>query len=103
MFAHLTKRQGEFMTGAQTIRPFWFIPSHGDGRWLGSAEGARSTDFGYLAAYTAHEVIAGKITGKSGESFKAGHLGVRKVIADKTIILSKPIVFTKANIDQYHF
>lgn len=32
-----------------TIRPFWFIPSHGDGRWLGSAEGARPTDFDYLA------------------------------------------------------
>jgi alkanesulfonate monooxygenase len=31
------------------IRPFWFIPSHGDGRWLGSDEGARPTDFGYLA------------------------------------------------------
>jgi rhamnose transport system substrate-binding protein len=61
------------------------------------------TDFGYLAAYAAHEVIAGKITGKTGESFKAGHLGVRKVLADKTIILSKPIVFTKANIDQYKF
>ena len=61
------------------------------------------TDFGYLAAYAAHEVIAGKITGKTGESFKAGHLGVRKVIADKTIILSKPIVFTKANVDQYKF
>jgi len=61
------------------------------------------TDFGYLAAYTAHEVIAGKITGKAGESFKAGHLGVRKVIANQTIILSKPIVFTKANVDQYKF
>ncbi len=31
------------------IRPFWFIPTHGDGRWLGSAEGARPTDFSYLA------------------------------------------------------
>jgi len=31
------------------IRPFWFIPSHGDGRWLGSGEGARSTEFSYLA------------------------------------------------------
>lgn len=31
------------------IRPFWFIPSHGDGRWLGSAEGARPTEFGYLS------------------------------------------------------
>ncbi len=34
---------------AQTIRPFWFIPAHGDGRWLASDEGARSTDFSYLA------------------------------------------------------
>ena len=31
------------------IRPFWFIPAHGDGRWLGSDEGSRSTDFGYLS------------------------------------------------------
>jgi len=31
------------------VRPFWFIPSHGDGRWLGSDEGARPTEFGYLA------------------------------------------------------
>jgi alkanesulfonate monooxygenase len=34
---------------ANTIRPFWFIPAHGDGRWLGSTDGSRSTDFGYLA------------------------------------------------------
>jgi alkanesulfonate monooxygenase len=31
------------------IIPFWFIPSHGDGRWLGSDEGARPTEFDYLA------------------------------------------------------
>jgi alkanesulfonate monooxygenase len=35
--------------GDEAVRPFWFIPSHGDGRWLGSAEGARPTEFGYLA------------------------------------------------------
>ena len=35
------------MTDTQ-IRPFWFIPAHGDGRWLGSGEGARSTEFSYL-------------------------------------------------------
>jgi alkanesulfonate monooxygenase len=33
----------------QTIRPFWFIPSHGDGRWLGSPQDARPTEFSYLA------------------------------------------------------
>ncbi|MDR3507357.1 MAG: FMNH2-dependent alkanesulfonate monooxygenase [Caulobacteraceae bacterium] len=37
------------MPQSQAIRPFWFIPTHGDGRWLGSAEGGRPTDFSYLA------------------------------------------------------
>jgi alkanesulfonate monooxygenase len=31
------------------IRPFWFIPLHGDGRWLGSEEGSRPTEFSYLS------------------------------------------------------
>jgi rhamnose transport system substrate-binding protein len=61
------------------------------------------TDFGYLAAYAAHNVLAGKLTGKKGETFKAGHLGSRTVGANKTVILSKPLVFTKANIDKFHF
>jgi rhamnose transport system substrate-binding protein len=61
------------------------------------------TDFGYLAEYVAHNVIAGKLTGKAGETFKAGHLGSRTVGADGTVILSKPLVFTKANIDKFHF
>jgi len=33
----------------EPIRPFWFIPAHGDGRWLGAGEGARPTDFTYLS------------------------------------------------------
>jgi alkanesulfonate monooxygenase len=37
------------VSGDQSIRPFWFIPTHGDGRWLGSDEGARPTEFSYLA------------------------------------------------------
>ncbi|MDR3513854.1 MAG: FMNH2-dependent alkanesulfonate monooxygenase [Caulobacteraceae bacterium] len=37
------------MSSDETIRPFWFIPTHGDGRWLGSDEGARPTEFSYLA------------------------------------------------------
>ena len=61
------------------------------------------TDFGYLAEYAAHNVLTGKLTGKAGQSFKAGHLGSRTVGANKTVILSKPIVFTKATIDKYHF
>jgi rhamnose transport system substrate-binding protein len=61
------------------------------------------TDFGYLAAYVAHNVLAGKLTNAVGQSLKAGHLGTRTVGLNKTIILSKPLVFTKANIDNYHF
>lgn len=37
------------MSDHSLIHPFWFIPAHGDGRWLGSAEGARSTEIGYLS------------------------------------------------------
>jgi alkanesulfonate monooxygenase len=33
----------------EPVRPFWFIPAHGDGRWLGDAEGARPTAFDYLS------------------------------------------------------
>ena len=61
------------------------------------------TDFGYLAAYVGPRGIAGKLTGKTGESFKAGHLGgARCVIANKTMVLSRPSC-SPANIDQFHF
>lgn len=36
------------MSENQSVRPFWFIPTHGDGRWLGSSEGSRPTEYGYL-------------------------------------------------------
>ena len=61
------------------------------------------TDFGYLAEYVAHNVLTGKLTNATGSTIKAGHLGARSVIAGHTIILSPPIVFTKATIDNYHF
>jgi len=31
-----------------SLNVFWFLPTHGDGHYLGSAEGARSVDHGYL-------------------------------------------------------
>jgi rhamnose transport system substrate-binding protein len=60
-------------------------------------------DFGYLAMYVMHNVLTGKLTGKVGETITAGRLGKRTVKKGGTIILSKPLVFTKANIDKYHF
>ncbi|ACX85900.1 FMNH2-dependent alkanesulfonate monooxygenase [Pectobacterium parmentieri] len=31
-----------------SLNVFWFLPTHGDGRYLGSTEGARHVDYGYL-------------------------------------------------------
>jgi rhamnose transport system substrate-binding protein len=59
--------------------------------------------FGYVAEYVAHNVIAGKLTGKSGQSFTAGKLGKRTVGPNQTVIFDKPLVFTKATVDKFHF
>jgi rhamnose transport system substrate-binding protein len=64
-------------------------------------------DFGYLATYVASLVLDGKLTGKLGESFRAGRLGMRKVVKSDgnspVVVLGKPLVFTRANIDKYNF
>ena len=31
-----------------SLNVFWFLPTHGDGRYLGSTEGARHVDYSYL-------------------------------------------------------
>ncbi|SWD34963.1 alkanesulfonate monooxygenase [Klebsiella pneumoniae] len=31
-----------------SLNIFWFLPTHGDGRYLGTEEGARPVDYGYL-------------------------------------------------------
>jgi rhamnose transport system substrate-binding protein len=59
--------------------------------------------FGYVAAYAAHAALAGKLTGKAGQTFTAGKLGKRTVGPDKTVIFDKPLVFTKATVDKYKF
>jgi rhamnose transport system substrate-binding protein len=64
-------------------------------------------DLGYLATYVVHNVIAGKLTGKLGQTFKAGHLGTYKVVVSvgnkPVVVLGPPLIFTKKNIDKYHF
>jgi rhamnose transport system substrate-binding protein len=62
---------------------------------------------GYLATYVAHNVVAGKLTGKLGQSFKAGKLGTRKVVVSDgnkpVVVLGPPLAFTPQNIDKFHF
>jgi len=64
-------------------------------------------DLGYLATYVAHYVLTGKLTGKVGQTFKAGKLGKRKVVVSDgnkpVVVLGPPLVFTPQNIDKYHF
>jgi rhamnose transport system substrate-binding protein len=58
---------------------------------------------GYLAGYAAAALASGQISGKQGESFKAGNLGSRTVGKGGEVLLGPPTVFTKANIDQFDF
>jgi rhamnose transport system substrate-binding protein len=60
-------------------------------------------DLGFLAAYAAQALVKGDITGKEGDSFKAGKLGDFKVGADGTVLLGDPFKFNKSNIDQFKF
>jgi rhamnose transport system substrate-binding protein len=64
-------------------------------------------DLGYLATYVAHYVVSGKLTGKIGQTFKAGHLGSYKVVVSDgnkpVVVLGPPAVFTPQNIDKFHF
>ena len=64
-------------------------------------------DFGYLAAYVAHNVLAGKLSGKLGQTFKAWRLGNRTVVTSDgnkpVVVLGDPLVFTPQNIDKYNF
>ena len=58
---------------------------------------------GYLAAYAAVNVASKKLTPTQGQSFTAGKLGSFTVGADNTVVLGPPLVFTKANINQFNF
>jgi rhamnose transport system permease protein len=56
-------------------------------------------DLGYLTVYTAALLVEGR-TGK--DSLQAGRLGTIEVRGSQ-VILGKPFIFNKANIDQYDF
>lgn len=60
-------------------------------------------DLGYLASYAAAALASGQITGAAGEKFKAGKLGEYTVGEKGEVLLGKPTVFTKDNVDQFDF
>jgi rhamnose transport system substrate-binding protein len=56
-------------------------------------------DLGYLTMHVAKLVAEGKM---HEGTISAGRLGNIKVTG-KEVLLGDPVVFTKENIDQYHF
>jgi hypothetical protein len=58
-------------------------------------------DLGYLTVWAAVATVKGEL--KPGDAkFKAGRLGELEVRGDN-VLLGKPFVFTKDNIDQFDF
>ena len=60
-------------------------------------------DLGYLAAYAAANLAAGVISGKKGEVFAAGRLGLYTVGSKGEVILGAPTTFDLNNIDQFNY
>ncbi|TQK72885.1 rhamnose ABC transporter substrate-binding protein [Nocardioides sp. SLBN-35] len=60
-------------------------------------------ELGYLSAYAGKALADGDITGKEGDTFKAGDLGEFTVGEDATVLLGDPFRFNADNIDQFHF
>ncbi len=58
-------------------------------------------DLGYLTVYTGALMAEGRI-GAGTTSFQAGRLGRIEVRGDQ-VLLGKPVIFNKANIDQFDF
>jgi rhamnose transport system substrate-binding protein len=60
-------------------------------------------DLGYLASYAADALIKGTITGKEGDTFKAGKLGSYKVGKGGEVVLGPLKVFDKSNVGDFSF
>jgi rhamnose transport system substrate-binding protein len=60
-------------------------------------------DVGYLAGQAAAALVAGRITGKEGEKFKAGRLGDYTIGKNGEIVLGPLTTFDKNNIDKFDF
>ncbi|MCX5758709.1 MAG: autoinducer 2 ABC transporter substrate-binding protein, partial [Candidatus Hydrogenedentes bacterium] len=58
-------------------------------------------DLGYLAVHAAVATAKGELK-PGAATFKAGHLGELKVNGSE-ILLGQPLVFDKANIEQFDF
>ena len=60
-------------------------------------------DVGYLAGQAAAALVSGVITGKEGETFKAGRLGEYKIGASGEIVLGPAQIVTPKNVEEFKF
>ncbi len=60
-------------------------------------------DLGYLTYYAAQAVAQCKLTGKEGESFKAGRLGEYKVGERGEVVLGPAQIVTPKNVNEFKF
>jgi rhamnose transport system substrate-binding protein len=60
-----------------------------------------AVDLGYLSMYVARAVARGELS-PGAKTIQAGRLGEKSVEGDQ-VMLGKPMSFTRANIDEYHF
>lgn len=60
-------------------------------------------DLGYLTIQALNAISSGKIQGKPGDKFTAGRLGDYTIDQDGNVLLGKPTVFDKSNIDNFNF
>ena len=60
-------------------------------------------DQGYTAAYLLVGLANGTVKPGAGVSFKAGTLGDRSFADKNVVVVGPPVVFDKANIEQFHF
>jgi rhamnose transport system substrate-binding protein len=64
-------------------------------------------DLGYLSVYVLNALATGQIKGVAGETFKAGRLGSYTIQDDPTlglnVLLGKPFIWDKTNIDASHW
>lgn len=61
------------------------------------------SDLGYLTYIAAQQLAQCKISGKAGESFKAGRLGEYKVGIDGEVVLGPAKIVTPKNLSEFKF
>jgi ABC-type sugar transport system substrate-binding protein len=60
-------------------------------------------DIGYATVYMQYAQVTGALKLGKGNTIDAGRLGKLNFIADDTILLGEPMVFTKDNMGQFQF